>query len=227
MSDVLKQRSTAWRRRRLGLPTASRFKDILTAPKEKGRKWSKTAESYMVEKLSELIICQPLDCFTVPATRWGTDWEPEAFKAAIPVVEKRFDGKLMLPEGDLAFIEHPDGWCGCSPDGAIVSDKYGFGLLELKCYYNPTNFIDVLRSKSMPEKHDAQVQGSMWIAECDWYIFGAFDPRVKASGVDPLFSIKIQRDDSYINNEIAPKVIEFRKWIDEEYKKICPKTGPF
>jgi len=213
---------------RAGSCTASRFKDIMTKPREKGAFWSKTAESYMIEKVTELIICQPVDNFSVPATRWGNDHEPEAFKAAIPVVEERFQGKLILPEGEFAFVEHPtEPSIGASPDGIIESGSRGRGALELKCYYNPTKFTEVRRAGTMPEKHEAQVQGAMWILGCNWYVYGAFDPRVKASGVDPLFAIEVLRDDDYINNELAPRVLKFRDWVWEEYRKICPKNGPF
>jgi hypothetical protein len=218
--EILKQRSTQWRRKRLGVVTASRFHDVLTKPREKGAEWSKTAESYLLEKLAELITCQPSDNFTSAPTRWGTEWEAEAFERAIPVIEERFGAKLERPEGEFAFIEHPtESHVGCSPDGIIGDD----GLLEVKAPWNPVNHLRTIRSGEMPEGHNAQVQGSLFITGRMWYAFCSFDPRVKASGIDPLFVCKVMRDERYIQQELAPKVLKFRDMLLEEYNKMAAK----
>ena len=54
--DVV-QGSEAWRRARMGVPTASAFDRILTP----GGKPSKSAEGYKFELLGELMMGRPLD----------------------------------------------------------------------------------------------------------------------------------------------------------------------
>jgi len=223
VEEALKQRSTAWRKRRLGCVTASRFSDVLTKPQTKGAEWSKTAESYMIEKLAELITCVPADNFTSAPTRWGTEWEAEAFDRAIPVIEKEFGRDLARPEGNFAFIEHEtEPYIGCSPDGIIGDD----GLLEIKAPYNPTNHLRTVMTGEMPDKHNAQVQGSLWVTGRMWYAFCSFDPRVEASGMNPLLVVKVMRDEQYIQKELAPKVLKFRDWLLSEYSKLAQKP-PF
>lgn len=219
--ETLKQRSTAWRKRRLGVVTASRFHDVLTKPREKGAEWSKTAETYLLEKLAELITCHPSDNFTSAPTRWGTEWEDEAFQRAIPVIEERFGERLDRPVGEFAFIEHPtESHIGCSPDG-IIGDT---GLLEIKAPYCSVNHLRTVVSGEMPDGHNQQIQGSLWVTGRTWYGFCSFDPRVEASGLDPLFVLKIMRDEQYIQKELAPKVLRFRDRLLDKYRSMVPKA---
>lgn len=184
--------------------------------------WSQTAESYLNEKVSELLNCKPSDVWRSDATDWGTANEPYAFEAAIPVVEEMFGQKLSLPEGEFAYIEHPtEPGIGCSPDGAIGDDR----LLELKCPYSGAKWVAAKRAYdrgkwTIPNENRAQVQGSLWVAEKRIYAFGYFDPRVRASGIDPLLMIEVERDNDYIDNVLAPKVCAFRDYVQSEYKAL-------
>jgi len=224
---MMHQRSTEWRQLRLGSVTASRFKDVMTEPRTKAAKeageWSDTARSYAIEKLTELVTCQPLDVWRSDATDWGTAQEPHAFELAVPAIQERFGEELILPEGDFAYIHHPtEDHVGCSPDGVIGDD----GLLEVKCPYNPVNHLRTVLSGEMPKQHAPQVQGSLWICERKWYAFCSFDPRVAASGLDPLFVVRVERDDEYIER-LAARVIAFRDWMMEEYERLIKKHKPF
>jgi hypothetical protein len=57
----LEQGSQAWLAIRLGIPTASRFKDIVTPAKADK---SKSATAYMYELLAERLTKEPNDFFT-------------------------------------------------------------------------------------------------------------------------------------------------------------------
>ncbi len=226
----MKQRDNEWRKVRLGDVTASRFKDVLTAPRTKSAReaggWSQTATSYLHENLAELIHCQPADVWRSDATDWGTANEPNAYKAAIPVIEERFGQTLSLPEGKFAYIHHPtEPHIGCSPDGIIGDD----GLLEIKCPYSGAKWIAARRSGLVvPSEYVPQLQGSLWVTGRKWYAFCYFDLRVKASGLDPLLVTKVERDDEYIDNVLAPRVIEFRDWLLSEYHALLGKdAAPF
>ena len=225
----MKQRDNSWRKIRLGEVSASRFRDVLTAPRAKAARaageWSASAESYLDEKLAELIHCVPADVWRSDATDWGTANEPHAFQAAIPVIRERFGEELSLPENEFAYLHHAtESGIGCSPDGVIGDD----GLLELKCPYNGAKWIAAKRrGLILPAENAAQVQGQLWVAGREWCAFCYFDPRVIASGLDPLLTIKVERDNDYIDNVLAPRIIAFRDWLRSEYEILIGESGPF
>lgn len=228
MSDtILKQRTPEWRQLRCGDVTASRFRDIMTRPKTKAAQnsgeWSETAKRYMEEKLAELTTCVPNRGFTSTQTDWGIEHEQKAFPLAKERLEQEYGTQVFLPEGDLAYFHHPaEPMIGCSPDGAIGDD----GLLEIKCPYNAAISIRTRLEGFMPENHVDQVQGSLWITGRKWYGFVSFDPRLAASGMDPLFVHRVERDDDYILTELAPRVLAFRNEMLLVYKKLVP-AAPF
>jgi len=187
--------------------------------------WSQTAESYLDAKLSELIHCQPADVWRSDATDWGTENEPNAFQAAIPVIEKTFGEKLSLPVDDFAYVHHPtEPYIGCSPDGLIGDDA----TCEIKCPYNGANWIAAKRhGLTLPSDYVPQVQGQLWVCERQWCAFCYFDPRVAASGLDPLLWIKVERDNDYIDNVLAPRVTAFRDYLRAEYKRLIGGKEPF
>ena len=226
--EILQQRSTAWRQARIGCATASNYWKIMTPPRAKADKeagrWSDTATTYMLEKLSELLTRVPSDTFGSQATRWGIEHEEAARERAIPLIAERFGQQVELPEGKNAFILHPtEPNIGCSPDGIIGTD----GMLELKCPWNPVNHLRTVLSGQMPEQHIEQVQGSMWIKGATWYVFASYDPRVEKAGMDPLFLCKVERDSGYISRELAPRVLQFRDWLYNEYARLTGGKEPF
>jgi len=186
--------------------------------------WSESAESYLNEKLAELIHCVPGDVWRSDATDWGTAQEPNAFEAAVPAIQTLFRQELSLPVDEYAYIAHPtEPHIGCSPDG-IVGDE---GLLELKCPYNGAKWIRAKRyGLTIPKENIPQVQGQLWCARKKWCAFGYFDPRVAASGLDPLLMIRVERDNEYIDNALAPRITAFRDYLYTEYDKLVER-GPF
>lgn len=210
--------------------------------------WSQTAESYLNELLAERITRKPLDTWRSDATDWGTENEPYAFQAAIPAIEKRFGETLSLPEGEYAYVQHlTEPRIGCSPDGIIGNTSPA----EIKCPYNPTKWIsqyrkaqDLLRRVEDGEitsreaevslgrllvtrEYMAQVQGQMWIVGGQWSVFCYYDSRVAVSGIDPLLCARVERDDNYINNVLAPRVVAFRDYLQAEYQKLISEGEPF
>uniref|UniRef100_A0A6M3LVG4 Putative exonuclease n=1 Tax=viral metagenome TaxID=1070528 RepID=A0A6M3LVG4_9ZZZZ len=191
--------------------------------------WSQTAESYLDEKLSEWINGQPADVWKADAVEWGTANEPYAFEAALPVIQERFGQSLSTPVDECAYIHHAtEPYIGCSPDGIIGDD----GLLELKCPYSGAKWIRAKRAFdrgewTVPAENLAQVQGSLWVADRSWYAFCYFDPRVRASGLDPLLMIKVERDDDYINNVLAPRICAFRDYLVTTYHAMIGGKAPF
>ena len=225
---VLQQRSTEWRMARCGVVTASEFFKIMTPPIGKAdkaaNKWSATAKKYMLTKVTELITGVPADTFHSAPTRWGIEHEEEARERAIPLIADRFGCQVERPEGKNAFILHStEANIGCSPDGIIGTDA----MLELKCPWNPVNYVEAVYENEMPDKHVEQLQGSLWVTGKRWYVFCSYDPRVEGSGMDPLFICRVERDEAYIQGILAPRVILFRDWLHNEYTRLTGSKEPF
>lgn len=183
--------------------------------------WSESAESYVDEKLAELIHCVPGDVWRSDATDWGTAQEPNAFEAAIPVIQSLFHQELSLPVNEYAYIAHPtEPHIGCSPDGIIGDDA----TAEIKCFYNGAKWMRMRRRGIfLPPEHKPQVQGQLWVTGRKWCAFCVFDPRVIAKGLDPLLMLRIERDDDYIDNVLAPRITAFRDYLYTEYDKLVER----
>jgi hypothetical protein len=51
-----------------------------------------------------------------------------------------------------------------------------------------------LLADELPSEHRAQVQGSMWVAEREWWDFISYCPKL------PLFIKRVYRDEAYIKS---------------------------
>jgi exodeoxyribonuclease (lambda-induced) len=222
MDTVIKQRSTEWRLQRLGMVTASRFKDVLTQPRTKKDKesgvMSATAQAYLHDCLAERLIGQPLDRFKSQPTDWGNEWEATALEAACGEVKERDGLEIELPEGKYAFMTHQtEDFIGCSPDGVCTDNTT---LVEIKCPWRPSVHLDTVLNGWMPEKHKAQVQGSLWITGRQSYVFISYDPRYRGTPLQDLFVVRVPRDDEYIDTVLAPAVVAFRDELQATYDRI-------
>jgi len=218
----MQQRDTAWHYARLGKVTASRFKDILTQPRTKKQKeageLSETAKTYACEVASEIVTGQLLPSFRSNATDFGIENEEFAFNEAKAAIEAALGTPVLPPKGENAFWQHPDEpMIGCSPDGIIGDD----GLLELKCRFNHAIHYRTVRAGGMPKEHIPQVQGNLWIARKRYYYFGSYCPQFKDCdfGIEPLFLLRIERDNDYIDNTLAPAVLNFVQYIRNDLKR--------
>ena len=199
------QGSPEWIESRLGIPTASRFKDIMTQPRAKkdrdAGELSGTAETYLCELLAELFV-KKQRVINARALDWGAREEPKAradyaFQSPEPVVE-------------VGFIVRNDGLIGCSPD-ALVGDDGG---LEIKCPENPAVHIKTLYSGEMPAEHVAQVQGNLWITDRQWWDFMSYRHDMPP-GQDAVI-IRIERDNAYIA-ELEERANAFIAKLHESY----------
>jgi hypothetical protein len=85
----------------------------------------------------------------------------------------------------IGFIRN--GERGCSPDSLIGEN----GGLEIKTAL-PHIQIDRLLCGTLPTEHKAQVQGSLWLCEREWWDFVSYCPKL------PLLVVRVQRDAEYI-----------------------------
>lgn len=201
------QGSAAWLFERVGYVTASRFKDVIA--KTKAGKPTAARETYLWELVVERITGAPSDHYASTAMQWGTDQEQRsrmAYEAAT--------GAMVEETG---FIKHPNvKWVGGSPDGLIGEE----GGWESKSPYNSAIHLQTLMG-GMPEDHEAQVQGLMWVCERDWWDFQSFDPRLP----DRLqrYCQRIPRNEDYII-QLASEVIVFAGEVEARVQEILAKV---
>ena len=166
------QGSDAWRIARLGMPTASRFADILAKGEGKMRR------KYLYELAGEIMTGETNEQFTSMHMERGKIMEAEArdaYAAATGVGLRR-----------VGFIRN--GPVGCSPDSLIG----GHGALEVKTAL-PHILIDILERDEFPSQHKAQCQGVLWVSGRQWIDIICYWPNM------PLFIKRMERDEDYIN----------------------------
>ena len=166
------QGSDAWLQARLGLPTASRFADVMA----KGE--GKTRARYLHELAAETIrgTVEP-DGYSNAHMERGKAQEDEA--------RQLYAFMTDCEPKQVGFIRN--GRAGASPDSLIGDD----GGLEIKTALGHIQ-IERLKTGKLPPEHRAQVQGNLWISERQWWDFVSYSP-----GLPPLI-IRVDRDEAYI-----------------------------
>lgn len=184
------QGTAEWHETRRAKLTASRFKELLVEPRSKKDRengiLSASANAYMLEKVFETLTGRCVTTPTVAAMQWGKDFERWARDTYQDVTGRAVD--------QVDFCIHKEhGRIGCSPDG-LIGDVGGF---ETKCPYTPREHLKTLVSGIMPPEHTAQVQGSMWVTNREWWDFVSYDPR-QVNVEWALAIVRVERDDAYI-----------------------------
>lgn len=194
----LEQGSSEWKQARLGLVSASRFKDVITEARSKSAEMSDTAYSYMCELIAEIVTGEQAE-IKGAALDWGTMNEPEA--------RELYDMNYADVE-QIGLVLHESRRYGASPDGFVGDD----GMIEIKCPYNSANHIKTVISGDVPKEHIPQIQGNLMVNGRQWCDFISFDPRV--SGKGRLFVKRVMRDDEYIAT-LRAKIEAFVTKMDE------------
>lgn len=141
------QGSPEWIVARLGIPTASRFADIVT-PLGKPRKGEKPA-AYMAALLAERYTGAQTGNFATAAMQRGTELEPQA-RAAY-----EFERNMSVARPGFVRCECQGIAFGCSPDG-VLADRG----LEIKCPL-PQTLVGMLLDDAPPEEYLAQCHAGM------------------------------------------------------------------
>ncbi|SHL74807.1 lambda exonuclease family protein [Roseibium suaedae] len=191
------QNSPEWYAARCGIPTASRFEDIIK--KGRGDAPSAMRRTYMLELAGEAITGEPTPGFTGNAhTERGHRLEEDVRK-----IYAFSRGVSLTPVG---FVRN--GMKGCSPDSFVGSD----GMLEIKSKL-PKLAIDCIDKDIFPEEHKAQCQGGLWVCEREWIDIAVYWPGL------PLFIKRAHRDEKYIAT-MAEKVDAFNEELDKLVDRI-------
>lgn len=167
-----------WVAIRLGIPTASRFDEILTPAKLSP---SKGAGKYRNKLLAEWLTGYSMD--EGQDSMWmerGRELEPRARAW----YELQYDCDVE----QVGFILRDDGEVGGSPDGLVGED----GGLEIKCPALHTHIGYMLNLETLEAEYRGQCQGLMYLTGRVWWDLLSFNPEL------PSVVRRVWRDDTYI-----------------------------
>ena len=190
-----KQGSPEWLECHRGVPTASKFADILA----KGQ--GITRRKYLYTLAGEVLSGECAESYSNPHMERGHVMEEEARN--LYAFDRDVDPVLC------GFMRR--GRAGCSPDALIGNH----GMLEVKSKL-PHLQIEVLERGTLPPEHVAQVQGQLWVSGRDWCDFVSYWPKL------PLFVTRVERDESYIKT-LAQSVDDFVGELDALVAKYSPQ----
>lgn len=168
------QGTKEWFEARLGVPSASNFKKIITTSGAK----STSMKDYIYTLAAEKITGNRTEIPVNQAMQTGNEREP--------IAREEFELLTGLEVEETGFILHDSKEYGCSPDGLIE----GSGL-EIKCPADKTH-IKWLDGGKIPSDHFAQVQGCMLVTDRDNWHFYSYHPDMK-----PLHVV-VERDDKFL-----------------------------
>jgi len=196
MIHECEQGSQEWLVRRMGLPTASEFSTVMASGRGGGE--SKTRATYMRKLAGEIITGELAESYTSPHMDRGKVMEDEA--------RDMYALEYNADPVRVGFVTNFN--AGCSPDSLLGSN----GGLEIKTAL-PHIQIERLEKDDLPPEHRAQVQGSMWICEREYWDFVSYWPRL------PLLRVRVARDEEYIAT-IKSAVDRFNDELHELVEKI-------
>lgn len=198
------QNTPEWLEARLGIPTASNFKTIKAEGKDGGGSaTSATRRTYMLKLAGEILTGQPAENYTNADMERGHEMEGEARE----MYALTRDAEPQI----VGFIRN--GNVGCSPDSLLGDD----GGLEIKTAA-PHIQIDRLLKGKLPPEHVAQVQGTLWVTERQWWDFVSYWPGL------PMLVVRVERDEGYIR-QLASAVEAFSTELDALVQSIKTYRG--
>lgn len=193
------QNSPEWFSARCGVPSGSRFSDIMS--KGKGDSASLTRAKYLAELAIEAVTGVKAEFPTTPAMQHGIETEPIARAA----YEYR-TGNLVE---EIGFCIHDTIRCGVSPDGLVGSS----GMTEFKCP-QPHTHADYMRRTDAPPAYKWQIQGQLWVMEREWNDFVSYCPTMPENC--RLIVRRVYRDEE----AIASLEAEVKRFVEELDKEI-------
>ena len=175
----MEQGSERWLGVRLGRPTGSMFKKIVTGTGKAVASIGRT--TYMAELLNERLIGIDIiqeEHYVSEAMERGTELEPQARGW----YEKKQDVKV----DEVGFVYALDGRCGVSPDG-LVSNRGG---VEIKCP-SSANHVKHLAAGAVPKDWIVQIHGCIWACNRKWWDFVCYNDNENI----PSMVVRVMRDE--------------------------------
>lgn len=219
-SRYFEQGSEEWFKARLNRFTSSEVHKLIPGARAKDGELSKTAISYVFDKIADRITagqCLEYRELNTREIEWGKAHEDEARLAYATITcEDVQTCGFFVCENLPCF--------GGSPDGLVGDD----GFIEIKCPYNSAVHArylalsypeDLLREK--PEYY-AQIQGNYLATGRSWCDFISYDPRC----ANPSLAAKIMRiprDEAFID-KIRKSVMAAEKFKQKIFSQIADAT---
>ena len=166
------QGSPQWHAARLGIPTCSRFSDILTPKKLEP---SKSQAKYIHRLVAEAVLGEPIDGEVSFAMERGTLLETQAARA--------YEWELGVQARLVGFVKHETLEVGGSPDRLVGDD----GGVEIKAPLPHTHVGYLLDGPDADYR--LQYQGCIWVTERNWWDFYSHHPSM------PDARYRFERDD--------------------------------
>lgn len=194
-----------WYKDRLGIPTASRYGDILAKRGGLARYASTSRKNYLAELLTERLTGQPYSRYGKTAYMdWGTQMEPAA--------RLRYELETGNTVEERGLKKHLFLETGASADGIVEIDNWrgeGKGGIEIK-NRTPAHHLEALTTGKVPSIYIPQIQGNMM---CDkerlWWDWVSYAPDFSENA--QIVIVRVYRDEDYIKN----LEIEVALFIDE------------
>jgi len=194
------QGTDAWFNARIGVPSGSRFSDIMA----KGG--GATRASYLTALALEQVTKVKEEIKTTFAMEQGTERESMA--------RSLYEIKTGNLVSEIGFCMHDTMEVGVSPDGLVSTH----GATEYKCP-QPKAHLEYLKleQEKCPSSYKWQIQGQLWILERDWCDFVSYNPDFPENA--QIVIRKIQRDEKAIK-ELEIEIIKFLEDLEQEVKFI-------
>lgn len=155
------------------------------------------ADTYIIEKVSEMLDSEIPDSYTSFAMQYGIDTEPLAIQA----IQSEYNIVLSNTNKDQFFFNN--GQCGATPDGVIYADDE-YSIIEtheVKCPAANTHTFNCLKIMTAA---DLETHYPCYF----WQVIGQLEATCAAVGYwhsyrptheKPLHTVRIERDEAKIN----------------------------
>lgn len=197
------QNSPEWYAARLGIPTASMFATVMAVGPRGGK--AATRVAYLNKLVGEILTGESMENYVSPDMERGKLMEDEA--RDLYTFETGSEPKRV------GFVRN--GEKGASPD-SLIGESGGLEIKSAAAHIQVARLLD----GGLPSEHKAQVQGSLWVCEREWWDFCSYCPKL------PLLRVRIYRDEDYIakiarevdlfNIELQQTVEYIRKYGQKE-----------
>lgn len=172
----VEQGTEEWAKARVGIPTASKFDQIVTSD----GKPSKQRTKYLYSLAAEKVTGKPLESYQNEAMLRGLEMEAEA-RAFYEL-----QNDVTVQSVGICYLDSAQN-IGASPDGLVGDD----GGLEIKCPMAATH-VSYLLEKKLPTEYFQQVQGNLYVTGRKWWDFMSYYPGMKP------FIVRVERDEKFI-----------------------------
>jgi len=190
------QGSDGWFEDRIGIPTASMYKMVVTS----NGKASASKKTYMNQLLADWLAGKYVDSFEGNIyTETGNEREAEARDLYQLLTDNKVNKTGF-------WYKDKKRETGCSPDGLIGDD----GLIEIKCPKAST-LIGYKLANKMPSAYVQQVQGQLWVMDRQFCDFFVYHPDID------YFMIRVERDEDFITS-LSGQLSKFTEEMLEKRK---------